>query len=63
MSSGDLPPPPERFARLKKEIATTYLDFEAKATKSWGEIIAELGGAVASIEGKGSDVRTIRLSV
>ncbi|TEB23287.1 hypothetical protein FA13DRAFT_1916723 [Coprinellus micaceus] len=55
MSSGDLPPPPERFARLKKEIATTYLDFEAKATKSWGEIIAELGGAVASIEGKGSN--------
>ena len=60
MSDGAVPPPPERFAQLKKDISASYPDFEAKATKSWGEIIAALGETVASIEGKGSDVSTIR---
>lgn len=59
----EIPPPPARFAELKKEIAGTYPDFEAKATKAWAEIIDALGETVAKIEKEGSDVSAASLLV
>ena len=51
---GPLPP---RFAELKKEIAVSIPDFEARATKAWGEILVELNKATKEIAAKGSAVR------
>ena len=33
---------PPRFIDLKRSIASSYPDFEARATNAWREIIAEL---------------------
>lgn len=61
MDHEEIPPPPARFAQLKRDIAESYPDFEAKATKAWSEIIGALGDAVAKIEKEGSNVSSVRL--
>ena len=33
---------PQRFVDLKRTIASSYPDFETRATAAWHEIIAEL---------------------
>ena len=52
--TSDLPP---QFAELKKEIADSIPDFETKATRAWGEIIAELASVTEEVAKKGSSVR------
>ncbi|KAL1745584.1 hypothetical protein HDZ31DRAFT_62993 [Schizophyllum fasciatum] len=49
--TSDLPP---QFADLKKEIADSIPDFESKATRAWGEIIAELAIVTKAITEQGS---------
>lgn len=56
MSKFDFGPLPPRFADLKKEIAASIPDFEARATKAWGEILAELDKATKEIAAKGPAV-------
>ena len=53
---GPLPP---RFAELKKEIVASYPDFEARATKAWGEILADLDKVTRDIAAQGSAVSRI----
>ncbi|EJF64698.1 hypothetical protein DICSQDRAFT_99988 [Dichomitus squalens LYAD-421 SS1] len=50
----DFGPLPPRFAELKKEIVGSYPDFEARATKAWGEILVELDKATKDIAAQGS---------
>lgn len=42
MEFPDDAPLPPRFAELKKEIASSIPDFEARITKAWAEITAQL---------------------
>ena len=56
-TSSEFGPLPPRFAELKKEIAASIPDFEARATKAWGEILVELDKATKEIAAKGSAVR------
>ena len=51
--TSDLPP---QFAALKEEIADSIPDFESKATRAWGEIIAELATVTEEVTKKGSSV-------
>ena len=57
---GPLPP---RFAELKKEIVASYPDFEARATKAWGEILADLDKVTRDIAAQGSAVSSIAVLV
>ncbi|KAJ3827220.1 hypothetical protein EV361DRAFT_167826 [Lentinula raphanica] len=45
----------EHFLDLKRQIAETYPDFEARATQAWGDIINELDKMVATVSTQGSD--------
>ena len=54
--ASELGPCPPRFVELKKEIAGSYPDFEARVTKAWGEILQELEKATKDIASKGSQV-------
>ena len=54
--ASELGPCPPRFVELKKEIAGSYPDFEARVTKAWGEILQELEKVTKEITGKGSQV-------
>ncbi|TFY82741.1 hypothetical protein EWM64_g1272 [Hericium alpestre] len=47
---------PSRFADLKRDIAASYPDFEAHATRAWGEILKELDGSTKEIIQKGTDI-------
>ena len=58
-SAPEFGPLPPRFTELKKEIIASYPDFEARATKAWGEILAELDKATKEIAAQGSSVRLI----
>ncbi|KAL1751390.1 hypothetical protein FB107DRAFT_266625 [Schizophyllum commune] len=49
--TSDLPP---QFSALKKEIADSIPDFESKATRAWGEVIAELATVTEEVTKKGS---------
>ena len=53
---GPLPP---RFSELKREIIASYPDFEARVTKAWGEILAELDKATKEIAAQGSSVSSM----
>ncbi|KAI0775032.1 DUF1479-domain-containing protein [Trametes elegans] len=50
----ELGPCPPRLVELKKEIAGAYPDFEARATKAWGEILQELDKVTKEIANGGS---------
>ena len=52
----------EHFLNLKRQIAETYPDFEARATQAWGDIINELDKMVATVSTQGPDVNTPLLS-
>ncbi|KAH9902605.1 DUF1479-domain-containing protein [Cubamyces lactineus] len=52
--AAELGPCPPRFVELKKEIAGSYPDFEARVTKAWGEILQELEKVTKEIASKGS---------
>ena len=56
MSTPQFGPCPPRFVDLKKEIAASYPDFEANATKAWGEILAEAEKVTKEIASEGSKV-------
>ncbi|KIK58041.1 hypothetical protein GYMLUDRAFT_45594 [Collybiopsis luxurians FD-317 M1] len=45
----------EHFLNIKREIASSYPDFEARATKAWAEIIEELGKLTAMVPTKGPE--------
>ncbi|TRM65073.1 hypothetical protein BD626DRAFT_240198 [Schizophyllum amplum] len=49
--TSDMPP---QFAALKGEIAASIPDFESKATKAWGELIAELATVTEQVAKQGS---------
>ena len=50
---------PPRFADLKRSIASSYPDFEARATNTWHEIIAELDKVAKVIKEEGLNVKTL----
>ena len=47
---------PPRFVDLKRSIASSYPDFEARATNAWREIIAELDKVTSIIKEEGLNV-------
>jgi hypothetical protein len=47
---------PPRFVDLKRSIASSYPDFEARATNAWREIIAELDKVTRVIKEEGLNV-------
>jgi hypothetical protein len=47
---------PPRFVDLKRSIASSYPDFEARATTAWREIITELDKVTKVIKEEGSNV-------
>ena len=47
---------PPRFVDLKREIASSYPDFEARATTAWREIITELDKVTRIIKEEGLNV-------
>lgn len=47
---------PPRFADLKREIASSYPDFEARITQAWKEVIDELVATADKINRGGSEV-------
>ena len=47
---------PPRFADLKHSIASSYPDFEARATNAWREIITELDKVTRVIKEEGLNV-------
>ncbi|ETW82782.1 hypothetical protein HETIRDRAFT_315342 [Heterobasidion irregulare TC 32-1] len=47
---------PLRFVDLKREIAASYPNFEARATRAWGEIVEHLHESTKDIIDSGSDV-------
>ncbi|KAI0749829.1 DUF1479-domain-containing protein [Daedaleopsis nitida] len=54
MSQPQFGPCPPRLVDLKKEIAASYPDFEARAIKAWGEILVELEKVTKEIAQEGS---------
>ena len=51
-------PLPARFGNLKREIASSYPDFEKRITKAWAEIIDQLNETTKAIAREGSEVRS-----
>ena len=56
MSIPELGPCPPRLAELKRSIAEAYPDFEARVTRAWEDVLAELVTATAKIASTGSEV-------
>jgi hypothetical protein len=52
----DGPDLPERFSALKRQIAQSIPDFEAKASASWREIVASLADRTSAIIEEGPNV-------
>ncbi|KAK1221694.1 hypothetical protein PQX77_015524 [Marasmius sp. AFHP31] len=46
---------PEHMLKLKKEIAESFPNFEANATRAWREIIAEIAQTATKVSAAGSD--------
>ncbi|KAJ4463196.1 hypothetical protein C8J55DRAFT_494518, partial [Lentinula edodes] len=46
----------EHFLDIKRQIAESYPDFQARATQAWAEIISELGKVAEILSAKGSEV-------
>lgn len=55
MSQPELGPCPPRFVELKQEISASYPDFEARVTKAWNELLAELEVVTADIAKQGTE--------
>ncbi|GBE88545.1 DUF1479-domain-containing protein [Sparassis latifolia] len=55
MSKPDLGPCPPRFVEIKKDIASSYPDFQERVTKAWNELLAELDTVTSEIAAQGSD--------
>jgi len=47
---------PPRFVDIKRSIASSYPDFETRATGAWHEIIKELDKVTRIIKEEGVDV-------
>lgn len=56
MSQPELGPCPPRFAEIKLHIASSYPDFESRATKAWIDLLGELDKETEEIASQGSDV-------
>ena len=52
---------PPRFVDLKRSIASSYPDFQARATNAWREIITELDKVTKVIKEEGLNVGAIIL--
>lgn len=50
---------PPWFSELKREIASSYPDFETRITRAWKEVIEELTKAATKIHQAGSDVGSL----
>lgn len=59
MSQPQFGPCPPRLVDLKKEIAASYPDFEARVTKAWAELLVELDKVTKEIASEGSQVSSI----
>lgn len=46
----------EHFLSIKREIAATYPDFQARATEAWAEIVKELAKVTERVSEKRSQV-------
>ncbi|KAH9917026.1 uncharacterized protein B0H18DRAFT_47152 [Fomitopsis serialis] len=55
MSQPEFGPCPPRFIELKKEIAASYPDFQARVTKAWNELLAELEVFTADVAKQGTE--------
>lgn len=49
-------PLPARFVDLKREIAASYPDFQARATAAWNDLLGELKVTTAQIAEQGSNI-------
>ena len=47
---------PPRFVDIKRSIASSYPDFETRATSAWHEILKELDKVTGIIKEEGMDV-------
>lgn len=56
MSQPQYGPLPPRFIELKREIASSFPDFEQRATVAWNDLLKELKTATDEISARGSDV-------
>lgn len=54
-------PYPPRFVDLKREIASSFPDFEARLTQAWKEVIGELIAFSDKVQREGSDVSIVLL--
>lgn len=63
MSQPQFGPCPPRLVDLKKEIAASYPDFEARVTKAWAELLVELDKVTKEIASEGSQVSIYRHAV
>jgi hypothetical protein len=53
-------PPPEHLLEIKREIVESYgPDFQERATKAWGEILAEMASVTKTIGESGSNVSSV----
>ena len=48
---------PARLQQLKEEIASSYTDFEARATAAWADLLGELEKVTTAIAQDGTKVR------
>ncbi|GJE92712.1 DUF1479 domain-containing protein [Phanerochaete sordida] len=55
MSQPTFGPCPPRFAEIKRQIADSYPDFEARASKAWNDLLGELDTATEEIANQGSN--------
>ncbi|KZT73700.1 DUF1479-domain-containing protein [Daedalea quercina L-15889] len=55
MSQSELGPCPPRFVEIKQEIAASIPDFQARVTKAWTELLAELDVVTADIAKQGTE--------
>jgi hypothetical protein len=56
MSNPDAGLYPPRFIDLKRQIASSYPDFENRVTRAWKEVVEELVAVSERIQGGRSDV-------
>jgi hypothetical protein len=49
---------PERFANLKRDIATSIPNFQQRVTQAWREVLADLATRTEEIAKAGPDVCT-----
>lgn len=55
-SSSETAQVPERFADIKREIASAYPDFQDRVTRAWTDVLGQLEKYTNVIESEGSNV-------